>query len=197
MQVVNTNLSFFRIKFPFIRKNQFFNNSVYFPQSASSRYRRFLRNKRPKQTKKPLPRRATFTRILTSIPRWHPRRRSWVSSRNKSARSIWRSEDRKYRNRVPAISIKKSRKPCKIKAFGMVPVAGVEPARPCGQQILSLSSLPIPSHRQLNVISIPQKSMFCKTLPGIFLTFFKLCESYIAILQQVCYNTAKLLYWEA
>ena len=30
---------------------------------------------------------------------------------------------------------------------GMVPLAGLEPARPCGQQILSLSCLPIPPQR--------------------------------------------------
>ena len=30
----------------------------------------------------------------------------------------------------------------------MVPVVGLEPTRPRGQQILSLSRLPIPTHRQ-------------------------------------------------
>ena len=46
-------------------------------------------------------------------------------------------------------SIKKSRKPSKIKAFGMVPVAGVEPAPCCQDWILSPARLPIPSHRQI------------------------------------------------
>lgn len=37
----------------------------------------------------------------------------------------------------------------------MVPMVGLEPTRPCGQQILSLSRLPIPTHRHIiNDISI-------------------------------------------
>ena len=31
----------------------------------------------------------------------------------------------------------------------MVLVVGLEPTRPCGQQILSLSRLPIPTHQRL------------------------------------------------
>ena len=31
-----------------------------------------------------------------------------------------------------------------------LPVVGLEPTRPCGQQILSLSRLPVPTHRQMS-----------------------------------------------
>ena len=42
---------------------------------------------------------------------------------------------------------KKRKKPLANASGFMVPAAGVEPARPWRQQILSLSSLPIPSRR--------------------------------------------------
>ena len=69
-------------------------------------------------------------------------------------------------------------KPSKIKGFRLR-------TQETANRILSLSSLPIPSHRRLNTVSIPQKIVICKTLPGIFLTFFKLCEIYIAKLHSV------------
>ena len=38
--------------------------------------------------------------------------------------------------------------------FHKVPRAGLEPARPFGQQILSLQCLPIPPPRQLKIVNI-------------------------------------------
>ena len=46
---------------------------------------------------------------------------------------------------VPRVHRKK-RSPSRGLLF-LVPVVGLEPTRPCGQQILSLSRLPIPTHR--------------------------------------------------
>ena len=44
---------------------------------------------------------------------------------------------------------RKSRKPVRVfRLFGIMPAAGIEPARPFGQQILSLPRLPVPTRRR-------------------------------------------------
>ena len=53
----------------------------------------------------------------------------------------------------------------------MVPVVGLEPTRPCGQQILSLSRLPIPTHRRAD--------------PLYYITSKGHCQAFFANLYQV------------
>ena len=71
---------------------------------------------------------------------------------------------------------KKSRKPCKNKAFGMVPVAGVEPARHRWQRILSPPRLPIPTHRQVYFDETASKRPW-KNEVGQEVDFEKTCYS--------------------
>ena len=51
----------------------------------------------------------------------------------------------------------------------LVPVVGLEPTRPGGQQILSLSRLPIPTHRH-------------KCLPIYYITIYAQCKLYFSFI---------------
>ena len=79
-------------------------------------------------------------------------------------------ENAQYKRKINnCMNIKKTQQPKGCRVF-LVPVAGLEPARCCHHQILSLARLPIPSHRQIIAAG---GTPTAKSLYSIHSLFFK------------------------
>ena len=73
----------------------------------------------------------------------------------------------------------------------LVPVVGLEPTRPFGQQILSLSRLPIPTHRHSTFFSVTTVDYYIIFAFGCQVLFFNSLQNCFVGLdnrKMICYN---------